>query len=388
MATRRRGGTIRGRAPVMASPKSTPKKSIRSKPVQRTAVHPRADDLASRLKARHRTLATELAARATFVDTVRALNATLDPAGVAETIIERMAGWVPAPAWAVVSVDLSGRLIVLADRALPARLRPLASEVARWTVTHGVPFLSPDLGGDPRLPVAGAVSVAALPLQARGHAVGAVVGIDLVRSTTMPQLRPDVAGPLAGLLEAAAAALDNTIRLQRVEALSVTDDLTGLYNSRYLNMALRRESKRAVRSGRPLSLLFLDLDGFKTVNDAHGHLLGSRALVETAEVVRSCSRETDIVARFGGDEFAVILPDTGGQGASAVAERVRERLAAFRFLAAEGLNVRLTVSVGVATLPEAALSAEALIEAADAAMYRVKDRGKNGIATAAVPADI
>jgi len=197
-----------------------------------------------------------------------------------------------------------------------------------------------------------------------------------------PQLGAEAMAMLGVALEGPALALDTSAALARAEALSVTDDLTELYNSRYLNLVLRRESKRASRSGRPLSLLFVDLDGFKTVNDTYGHQAGSRALVEAAWVIRGSARETDVVARFGGDEFALILPDTGGEGATAVAERVRERLAGHGFLAAEGLDLRLTASVGVATLPDVAASSEELLRAADMAMYRVKASGKNGIRVA------
>ena len=103
--------------------------------------------------------------------------------------------------------------------------------------------------------------------------------------------------------------------------------------------------------------------------------------------MRGSARETDMVARFGGDEFALVLPDTGREGAFAVGERIRERLAAHHFLAGDGLDVRLTASVGVATLPDVAASADELVQAADEAMYQVKESGKNGVQTAAAPAD-
>src|SRR5437870_1053226 len=189
------------------------------------------------------------------------------------------------------------------------------------------------------------------------------------------------------LLEPAAVALDNALHLKRAEALSVTDDLTHLYNSRHLNRVLRKETKRASRSGRPLSLLFIDLDGFKGVNDTHGHLCGSKALCEAAAVIRGSARETDVVARFGGDEFAIILPDTGSEGAFAVGARVRDKIAVHKFLASDGLDIHLTASVGVATLPDVAASSEELVQAADKAMYQVKESGKNGIVAAIAPAD-
>jgi diguanylate cyclase (GGDEF)-like protein len=205
------------------------------------------------------------------------------------------------------------------------------------------------------------------------------VALDRGPSRREPRFTDDTQAAVVRALEPGAIALDNALRVQRVEGLSVTDDLTQLYNSRYLSQVLHRESKRATRSGRPLSLLFIDLDGFKTVNDTHGHLFGSRALVEAASVIRASARETDVVSRFGGDEFALVLPDTGAEGAVAVGERIRERIAAHRFLQSEGLSIALTVSVGVATLPDISVSAEGLIQAADDAMYWVKDRGKNGI---------
>jgi diguanylate cyclase (GGDEF)-like protein len=224
----------------------------------------------------------------------------------------------------------------------------------------------------------------AFPLICRHKTVGALVGLDPAPSTAAPALGAALVSAVRTVLEPAAIALDNATALQKAEALSVTDDLTRLYNSRYLNQALRRETKRATRSGRPLSLLFLDLDGFKMVNDNHGHLAGSKALAETATIVRGCARETDIVARFGGDEFALILPDTGREGAFSVAGRIRDRVAAAQFLASDGLSLHLTVSIGVATLPDSAGSAEELLRAADAAMYRVKASGKNGIQAFAI----
>jgi len=319
-----------------------------------------------------------------LAEVVRAVNSTVDPERVGEAIVAAAAEWLPAPAWAVLAIDHSGRRTFGARGVSPA-IEPAAVAVGDWVLKHGKLCCAMDVAADDRFVTATSASAIGLPLVCRGRTVGALVGLDRLTSSREPAFAPATEAALLRALEPAGIALDNAMRVQRAEALSVTDDLTQLYNSRYLSQALRRETKRASRGGRPLSLLFIDLDGFKSINDSHGHLFGSRALVEAAAVIRQSARETDVVARFGGDEFALILPDTGSEGAAAVGDRIRERIDDFRFLTSDGLDIHLTVSVGVATLPDVAASAEGLIQAADEAMYHVKAHGKNGIFVAGTP---
>lgn len=335
-------------------------------------------DFAARVRARLPALRARVESREAMVEAVRDANASLDPNQVAAVLVRLAESWLPAPCWVVIAYDVNGQLTVLADHGLAPSHGPSLWTVAHWVLRNGTELCAADLAADSR--GFGTVgSALAFPLVCRDRTIGALVGLDPTPSSAMPTLAPGVLSAMRALLEPPAIALDNALALKKAEALSVTDDLTRLYNSRYLNQVLRRETKRAARGGRPLSVLFIDLDGFKQVNDRHGHLAGSKALVEAAAVIRGCARETDVVARFGGDEFALILPETGRDGAIAVAERIAERLRRFTFLAAEGLLVHLTASIGVATLPDNAGSAEELIRAADTAMYQVKARGKNGI---------
>jgi len=224
-----------------------------------------------------------------------------------------------------------------------------------------------------------ASAVLALPLFSRGRLVAVAEAI-LPNGARPP--RPRSQALLALLLEPAAVALDNAVLLRRSEDLSVTDDLTKLYNSRYLNAMLRREVERSRRYRTPVSLIFLDLDGFKEVNDNHGHLWGSRTLVEVGEVIRSTVREIDVVSRYGGDEFTVILPQTGTEGAFTIADRIRQRIEETPFLEAHGRRVRITASLGIATFPDHGRTKDDLIARADQAMYVAKGRGKNGVVLA------
>jgi diguanylate cyclase (GGDEF)-like protein len=172
-------------------------------------------------------------------------------------------------------------------------------------------------------------------------------------------------------------ALINAERSAQAQSLIYIDDLTKLYNGRYLNVVLDREMKRSERYRNFFCVLFMDIDFFKRVNDAHGHLVGSRVLVEVGTVLRACVRDSDTVVRYGGDEFVVLLVETNADEAMIVAERMRRMVEAEAFVKEGGLEVRLTISIGIAAFPEHATTKQNLLTLADQAMYRGKESTRN-----------
>ena len=217
--------------------------------------------------------------------------------------------------------------------------------------------------------------VIALPLVTGERVVGALEGVR-TRAGARSFSRSEAA-LLTTLTIPIASALLNSVRVAEAERLSLTDDLTRLRNARYLRQFLVNEIKRARRYRSNVAALFLDLDDFKQINDLHGHLAGSHALMELAAVVLPSVRDTDCVVRYGGDEFVLILTETGIDEAVRVAERIRAKIEAYRFTGGRKLNFTLTASFGVAVFPLHALSPQQLIACADRAMYQAKAANKN-----------
>jgi diguanylate cyclase (GGDEF)-like protein len=189
------------------------------------------------------------------------------------------------------------------------------------------------------------------------------------------------------LLGRASTSIENVTAHERVSEQAVTDELTGLPNNRSFRETIDREAARAERFGHELSLVILDLDDFKQVNDTYGHLQGDEVLRTVGKLLQSEPRAIDEPARYGGEEFVVALPETGSEGAVELAERIRSRLEDEEVPAVEGGKpLRVTASFGTATLPDAATDVRGLFEAADEALYKAKAQGKNRVVTAPVVA--
>jgi diguanylate cyclase (GGDEF)-like protein len=185
------------------------------------------------------------------------------------------------------------------------------------------------------------------------------------------------------LLGQAAVSIENIALHELVSEQAVTDDLTGLSNKRRFRDVLAKEAARAARFDHPLSLLMLDIDGFKRINDTRGHVQGDEVLRRIARVLQAESRAIDEPARYGGEEFAIALPETDPDGAAEVAERIRARIDSEAVPATEGGEaLRVTASVGVATIPTSASAPDELVRAADTALYEAKRTGKNRVCKA------
>jgi len=247
-------------------------------------------------------------------------------------------------------------------------------------VLNNRPFVQKDLVHnhrfieDMRLLEEGLRSYALLPLNSRGRGIG-VLGLASQQSEAYDD---DTLARLQPLADSVALAFENVRLFQKTRELSITDEVTPLHNFRHFHQILDRELKLVDRYKSVLSLVFVDLDRFKPINDQYGHLRGSRTLREVGFLIRAAVRETDYPARYGGDEFVVVLPQTDHVAARALAEKLRNLIESHTFLQEEGINARLGVSLGIATYPLEAQTKESLIRLADKRMYDDKIDRKAG----------
>ncbi|MFQ5668942.1 MAG: diguanylate cyclase [Acidobacteriota bacterium] len=327
-----------------------------------------------------------------LVEIIKTANSVLEPSRVMEVVMEKARDSLRSELWCLFLLDQRGENLVFERTGhgwiagTAAYSIPIGAGIEGAVFTSRRPLIINRFKNDPRhdpgfdaMTGVESRAVLAVPLVSRGRAIGVV---KLVNRLPGEAFSPADQSLVTLLMEPAAIALENAVLFKKMEQLSVTDDLTGLYNVRYLNGFLYREIKRSRRYRLPFGVIFLDMDGFKTVNDRFGHLAGSQTLTEVGRLLQQIVREIDMVARYGGDEFVILLPQTDPAGSRVIAERIRKRIEESTFLHGMGLGVRLTASLGVASFPGDGRTRDELIHKADAAMYRVKDSGKNGVLAA------
>jgi diguanylate cyclase (GGDEF)-like protein len=217
-------------------------------------------------------------------------------------------------------------------------------------------------------------------LECVGCEVFPAAGVIVVREASEARkLTRESVQSIAGLSSEAALAMEVVALYDHMKIMAVTDGLTGLYNHREFYQALRRELERARRYRHTLSLLIIDVDDFKQFNDRYGHPAGDSALRRIAELLRKCARGTDIISRYGGEEFAVILPESTPMGALMVAERIKAEISGHNFIPGSNFPVHLTVSIGIYSTEEGGVSEDQLVSFADEAAYLAKKSGKNRV---------
>jgi diguanylate cyclase (GGDEF)-like protein len=326
-----------------------------------------------------------------FHDVAKALTSSLDLDSILQTIMEKMAEYFKPDTWSLLMVDAERDELYFAiavgsaAEALKNVRLKVGEGIAGHVAKHGEKLIVPDVMTDPRFTKRidemtkwETRSIICVPVRSRLR----VLGVIQLVNVDMQHFGDEESFFLQALCDYAAIAIENARSVEKIQELTITDDCTGLYNARHLYKTLEKEVYRSARFAYEFTVLFIDLDHFKQVNDTHGHLIGSKLLAEIGYLVKAQLRLIDYAFRYGGDEFVILLPQTGKDQALVVARRLRDSLRTSMFCKEEGLNLNVRASIGVATYPHDAKTPHDVIRQADEMMYLVKNTTRDNIGIA------
>jgi len=329
---------------------------------------------------------------AVFQELGKALTSSLQLDQVLRTIMEKIDEFLRPDNWSLLLLDEAKQELYFelavgkASQALKDVRVKLGQGIAGWVAQHGEVVIVPDTTKDTRF--FGKVdektkmetrSIVAVPVKFRDTCLGV---IELINCVGVDGFDPRDLKLLEALSDFAAIALENARHVKRIHELTIKDDCTSLYNARHMGFILDTEIYRSQRYNYEFSIVFIDLDHFKQVNDTHGHLVGSRLLAEMGEALKTNCRLIDFAFRYGGDEFVILLPQTSKENAINVARRLHRLIRDSVWLKEDGLNITVTPSVGLAAYPADSKTKEGLLHLADEAMYLVKNTNRDNVAAA------
>ncbi len=322
-----------------------------------------------------------------FHELARSLTSTLDLTSILRIIRSYMEQFIEADFWALLMVEPDRQYLyyVSGDGVEDPRLTDMRVKMgdglAGWVARNGETLIIPEADRDTRLAAAArntnfAVrSAIGLPIRGRKETHGVLA----IFNPHMDQQSDYAIAFLNILVDYAAIAIENAQEVARAQRLTITDDVTDLFNSRHLYSELERTLEYSRTQAKPLSLVFLDLDRFKRVNDEHGHLVGSELLGKVGRRIRELCRPTDLCFRFGGDEFVVLMPGSTREEALRMTQSIHANLARTVFKVGAGLELNIEASAGIAAYPGDGRTTHAILSAADRRMYHVKSSGRGRV---------
>lgn len=337
----------------------------------------------------HDTLQRKSDELAIMMDIGKALTSCLDLQEVLLIIMGKISALLKPKSWSLLLVDrntdeLYFEIVVspVAEQLKKVRLK-MGEGIAGWVAVHGQPLLITDVENDPRFAryVDREVSfttrsIICVPLKVKDRVLGIIELINSFEDTLYTEADLRI---LSVISDYAAIAIENARNHERLCELVITDELTGLYNARHFDTIIDREVANARRCSLSMALIFLDIDYFKKVNDTHGHLVGSRILAELGRIIKQNIRITDYAARFGGDEYVILLTNLTKEDTLRKVSQLRDVVRGERFQADDGTEIRITASFGISVYPDHATSKTGLMSLADKAMYAVKESTRDGI---------